>query len=204
MAGFILMASFVVFLWAVIGLVFPGRAGIPSRAASVGVWVLSVILLVIGTSMLPDDPERTTSTSTSISTGTPASEIPETFQTRIEDALGTSNRSVRRVSEARLQGERLFVRWAINDNLTAGMIRGGARIDIRDMLEVIADGSETYTTVFLQGTFAMVDQLGNASETPVVEATYTKDTVDRINFENFLTDNVYAIAENTDLHPQFR
>ena len=130
--------------------------------------------------------------------------MPETFQTRIEDALGTSNRSVRRVSEARLQGEQLFVQWAINDNLTAGMVRGGARIDISDVLEVIADDSETYTSVFLRGTFAMVDQFGNASETPVVEATYTKETIDRINFENFLTDNVYAIAEDTDLHPEFR
>ena len=50
----------------------------------------------------------------------------------------------------------------------------------------------------------MVDQFGNASETPVVEATFTKETIDRINFENFLTDNVYVIAEDTDLHPEFR
>ena len=144
----------------------------------------------------PDEPDRTAST--------PASEVRETFHTRIEDALGTSNRDVRRVSEARQQGDRLVVRWAINDNLTAGMVRRGAQIDVRDMLEVIAAGSETYTTVLLRGTFAMVDQFGNASESPVVEATYTKDTIDRINFDNFLTDNVYAIAEATDLHTEFR
>lgn len=201
MADFVLAASFIVFLWAVVGLIVPGRVGIPSRAASVGVWVISVILLVIGTSMLPDDPDRTTTTSTSATT--PAS-APQTFQTRIQGTLGTSNRNVQRVSEARLQGERLLVQWAINDNLSVGMIRGGARRDIRDMLEVIADGSEPYTTVILRGTFAMVDQLGNASETPVVEATYTRDTIDRINFENFLTDNVYVIAQDTDLHPEFR
>ena len=62
MADVVMTAAFVVFLWAVVGLIFPGRAGIPSRAAAVGVWVISVILLVIGTSMLPDDPDRTTST----------------------------------------------------------------------------------------------------------------------------------------------
>ena len=50
----------------------------------------------------------------------------------------------------------------------------------------------------------MVDQFRNASETPVVEATFTKDTIDRINFENFLTDNVYVIADDTDRHPEFR
>ena len=77
-------------------------------------------------------------------------------------------------------------------------------LDIRKMLEVIADSSEPCTSVFLRGTFAMVDQFRNASETPVVEATFTKDTIDRINFENFLTDNVYVIADDTDLHPEFR
>ena len=91
------------------------------------------------------------------------------FEARIARTLGTSNRGVQRVSVAQLQGERLFVQWAINDNLTAGMTRGGARSDIRDMLEVIADSREPYTSVFVRGTFALADQLGNESETNVVE-----------------------------------
>ena len=193
------LLSIVVFIWACVGLFAPARARLSSRWQSVLVWVISVILLGISGSMLPDDPDSITSTPS-----TPVAEITDTFQTRIEGALSTSNRNVRRVSEARLQGERLFVHWAINDNLTAGMIRGGVRFDISRMLEVIADSSEPYTSVFLRGTFAMVDQFGNASETPVVEATFTKDTIDRINFENFLTDNVYVIADDTDLHPEFR
>ena len=133
-----------------------------------------------------------------------AEERSQRLRASIERALGTSNRNVQRVSIAELQGERLFVQWAINDNLTAGMIRGAARLDIRDMLEVIADSREPYTNVFFRGTFSLVDQLGNASETNVVEATFTKSTIDRINFENFLTDNVYVAAEDTDIHPTFR
>ena len=126
------------------------------------------------------------------------------FQTLISRALGTSNRDVQRVSVAQLQGERLVVQWAINDNLTSGMVSRGARLDIHNMLEVIADGQEPYTSVFLRGTFSLVDRLGNASEANVVEATFTKSTIDRINFENFLTDNVYVVAEDTDIHPEFR
>ena len=84
------------------------------------------------------------------------------------------------------------------------IIRGGARLDIRNMLEVIADSQEPYTSVFLRGTFALTDQFGNESEANVVEATFTKSAIDRINFENFLTDNVYAIAEDPYIHPEFR
>ena len=59
--GIILVtASVAVFVWAVVGLIRPTWARLPSRAASVGVWVISVILLVVGISMLPDDPDGTT------------------------------------------------------------------------------------------------------------------------------------------------
>ena len=96
------------------------------------------------------------------------------------------------------------MRWAINDNLTEGLIQAGAQLDIRNILEALADSAEPYTSVFLRGTFPLVDQFGNESETNVVEVLYTKGTIERINFENFLWDNVYAIAENADIHPAFR
>ena len=47
--GMILVtASVAVFVWAVVGLIRPTWARLPSRAASVGVWVLSVVLFIIG------------------------------------------------------------------------------------------------------------------------------------------------------------
>ena len=43
--GMILVtASVAVFVWAVVGLIRPTWARLPSRAASVGVWFLSVVL----------------------------------------------------------------------------------------------------------------------------------------------------------------
>ena len=47
----------------------------------------------------------------------------------------------------------------------------------------------------------MVDQLGDATERPVVEAVYSGDTIDRINFENLRFDNAYVIAQTTGIHP---
>ena len=59
--GIILVtASVAVFVWAVVGLIRPTWARLPSRAASVGVWVLSVVLFIIGGALIPDStPEQT-------------------------------------------------------------------------------------------------------------------------------------------------
>lgn len=203
MGSVIIVVSFGVFVWALIGLVSPGRVGIPTRAASVAVWLVSVVLLFFGALMLPEDSSTPGSTDGGQRAAS-APSAPETFRTRIERALGNSNRDVFRVNAARLQGEQLFVQWAINDNLTANMRQNGAKIEVSEILESIAASSETYTSVLLRGTFSMVDQLGNASERPVVEVTYTRDTISRINFENFLFENVYAIAEDASIHPEFR
>ena len=59
--GMILVtASVAVFVWAVVGLIRPTWARLPSRAASVGVGVLSVVLFIIGGALMPDStPEQT-------------------------------------------------------------------------------------------------------------------------------------------------
>ena len=210
MGGFLAFVSFFVFVWAMVGLVNPSWGKLKYRRHAVGLLVLSFVMLITGAGMMDSEETAVDEPESSVSTGSsaPPAEAVEaasatSFQTQISSALGTSNRGVQRVSVAQLQGERLFVQWAINDNLTSGMMRGGARLDIRNMLEVIANGQEPYTSVLLRGTFSLADQFGNASEANVVEATFTKSAIDRINFENFLTDNVYAIAEDTDIHPEF-
>ena len=211
MGGFLAFVSFFVFVWAMVGLVNPSWGKLKYRRHAVGPLVLSFVMLITGAGMMDSEETAVEEPESSVSTGSsaPPAEAVEaasatSFQTQISSALGSSNRDVQRVSAARLQGERLFVQWAIiNDNLTSGMIVRSARLDIRNMLEVIADSQEPYTSVLFRGTFSLVDQLGNASEDTVVEATFTKSVIDRINFENFLTDNVYAIAEETNIHREF-
>ena len=64
MAGFIIFVSFVVFLYAVVGVIKPEVARLPNRIAAVGVWALSVVLFIVGGSLAPapDVPEQSAST----------------------------------------------------------------------------------------------------------------------------------------------
>ena len=60
LGGILGLSSFVVFLWAVVGLFSPQRAKLSGRAQAVGLWVVSVIMFAVGTSLLPEDPPTST------------------------------------------------------------------------------------------------------------------------------------------------
>lgn len=125
----------------------------------------------------------------------------------IQDVLGNSNRDVERISEYWYDPEQglVCVMFAINDNLTSNLRRYGARADVLDILEQVALSGLDYSGVDVLGTFSLVDEYGNVSESVVVSLYYSRETVERINFENMLADNVYAIADNVAMiHSELR
>lgn len=139
-------------------------------------------------------------------TPTPAATLTpeEKIQAALARALGHGNRDVPRLGRVSLTLDVIDVQWAINDNLTENMIKTGARIDIADMLQAIDETGVSYELINFEGTFSMVDRLGNAREETVVWATYERATVDQINWDGFLTDNVYNVAASSKRHPAFQ
>jgi hypothetical protein len=99
------------------------------------------------------------------------------------------------------------IKWAIDENLTEGLTKKGAMKDVTDMLEVVQglqkDGMPLKGATF-EGTYTLVDQLGNESEDRVVLARYDGTTIKGINFDNFLFTDVYGIAESITIHPAFQ
>jgi hypothetical protein len=130
----------------------------------------------------------------------------ESLERRLLQAIGESNRdSDERVSVEidRFDIVILHIEWDINDNLTENMITQGAKLDIKEMLQALVQGNVEFGLVNFTGSFPMVDNFGNASEMDVVKVSYTKETVDKINFPRFLHDDVYNIADTVNNHPLF-
>lgn len=67
------------------------------------------------------------------SPATPADEL----TLAVEDGLGSSNRDATRISEARLFAGTVSVVWAINDNLSEGLVKDTARLEATEILEAI-------------------------------------------------------------------
>jgi hypothetical protein len=162
---------------------------------------------------VPPTPTRMRQTPTSTPTRTP-SPPPATpavdLQALLLAELGESNRDVSRISDFSISADLIEIEWAINDNLTEGFIKTGARIDVADMLKVIRESGVPVSTVRLVGTFSMVDSFGNASEMPVERLTFSAETIEKINWSdrgyvnNVLHQYVHEIADELDLHPAFQ
>ena len=153
------------------------------------------------------DAPATTEEPTETPEPTPTFEPEAAVRQAIADALRDSNRDVERISEISLtldEPPQIYVLWAINSNLNDDMTKQSAKLDVTNMLEAIAGSGFEYSSVLVEGTFSLIDQFGNTSEDKVVRALYTRETVNRINFDRFLHDDVYDIADDTTIHVLFQ
>lgn len=161
----------------------------------------------------PSAPSTETAATSTEQLGTP---VPPTaalapidqLKVNIEDVLGTSNREVPRLTSFDWSDtdKSLIINWALNDNLTSSFIYIGMQKDVADMMQEIAKSGllPEYRFVTFVGTFPLQDAFGNASEERVVTASYNKATVDKINWDNFLWDKVFVIADSVNIHPAMK
>jgi hypothetical protein len=98
----------------------------------------------------------------------------------------------------------VLVQWPISSNLTENMTRRTAQIQLKQVLQGVQKSGVPFKTVKAEGTYKLADAYGNAKDQIVVSATFTKATMDRINWDNMLTDNIYRVADQITVHPTFR
>ena len=95
-------------------------------------------------------------------------------------------------------------RYKISDNFTKGLTKDGARINTVDILKYIKAAYPNLTEVHVAATADMVDQYGNTSEDQVVTLVYSRATMDKINFDHILAQNIWNVADYADVHPAFQ
>jgi hypothetical protein len=193
------------------------------RNIIIGIIFIIVILCIVVIALPSPSKESTTETTDTekvaeqVATNTP--EPTETEETKdtpepiekikslVINVLGSSNRDVPRLSDLIWDeaSSEIVVTFAGQDNLTDSMITTGIQMDITDILNVIYNSNTPipYNNICVVATFPLVDKYGNASEENVVIATYSRETLEKINWENFLTDNIFMISDQDTLflHP---
>ena len=206
MGGFLIFTSMATGTASFIALFRPlPRIGLPTRKRASVVWAASWVLLGIGGALVPEPtPEEVVAPAEAELVGEEEQTPEQQLRSEVISELGSSNRDVNRLQDLTYEESTMRVRWAIDDNLTQGMIRTGARIDASNILRLIAESGLPYQTVEIQGTFPLADLLGNSEESIVIQAAYTRATLDRVNWDNFLYDNVFLISEGSMIHQEFR
>ncbi|MBW8042452.1 MAG: hypothetical protein FVQ85_20990 [Planctomycetes bacterium] len=128
----------------------------------------------------------------------------EKLQYEIKRVLGSSNRGIAKIYKIEETRRNVKIVFSIDDNLTNGWVKDGAKIDIIKILKAVQSSGYRYSEVAIFGTFSFSDVYGNSEESVAVKASYTPSTVNRINWENFLYNNVYKIADSVWIAPAFR
>lgn len=122
----------------------------------------------------------------------------------VKHVLGSSNRNRAKVYKVEEEGDNIRIIFAIDDNLTDGWIKDGAKSDITKILQTVQPSGNIYSEIIIWGTFGLSDKYGNSAEEIVLKVSYTPATIKKINWDNFLSDNVYDIADSVWQHPAFR
>ena len=130
--------------------------------------------------------------------------LEEILRSKVQEALGKSNRGVERVPKFYVVNQIVSCYVAFNQNLTAGLTKTSAQMAIADVLKEIRSSGYSYSKIVVTGTHSLTDKFGNDSEEEVVRVGYKRATVDKINWGKFLSDNIYEIADDVWIHPAFR
>lgn len=101
-------------------------------------------------------------------------------------------------------GELVDARFAIRDNYTELLIKDGARLDTIDILRYARATYPDAAAVNVQGTFPMTDPYGNTSTQVAIDLTYSRATLNKINFDGVTKNSIWEIRDSGSILPAFQ
>lgn len=101
-------------------------------------------------------------------------------------------------------GLNVDTRFEVADNFSKGLIKSGAQRDTVEALQAALAEHPEAQTVWVFGSFPTTDQYGNSDTGDIVQAYYTIETIEKINFDNIDPANIWAVADNAILHPDIQ
>ena len=100
-------------------------------------------------------------------------------------------------------GDVVNAHFAIRDNYTEKMIKDGARLDTIDILKYAKATYPDASAVNVQGTFPMTDPYGNTSTQVAIDLTYSRATLNKINFDGVTKTSIWEIRDSGTVLPAF-
>ena len=120
----------------------------------------------------------------------------EPLEQSAHDVFGENLRSFNIIEESEMKD--VYVEVNIPMNLTANMMKGSFEMDVLDYAEKIKD--EEFSNIIYMAYAEATDSYGNDTEAVAGTITLSKETIGKINFEQFSRDNLPTIADNYNMN----
>jgi Protein of unknown function (DUF2510) len=180
----------------------PSKKGLSGKsAAALAALCVLVLLIIVGKSWGFGDKNDGQSTSPS----SPSAAGPPTL-TEAPPPTPTGPKKPDGVAFATSpgpSGDVINARFAIRDNYTETMIKDGARHDTIDILRYARATYPDAAAVNVQGTFPMTDPYGNTATQVVIDLTYSRATLNKINFDGVSKTSIWEIRDSGSVLPAF-
>lgn len=181
----------------------PPKKGLSGKAVlALAALCVLVLLVVVGKSWVfdPKKDNQSTPSSSSATAGPPA----PTEAAPSTPAGPKKPDGVTFTTAPGPNGDVVDARFAIRDNYTEQMIRDGARLDTIDILKYAKATYPAASAVNVQGTFPMTDPYGNTSTRVAIDLTYSRATLDKINFDGITKTSIWEIRDSGTILPAFQ
>lgn len=114
-------------------------------------------------------------------------------QVELDDAAKSSDLHAK-ITKATVTGDHVAIWASVETNLTAKMTYKSARIGAVDIYEMLSD-LDGYKTATIIMSAPGTDAYGNDIEMEALKVTWTKETIDKVNYDQFDFDNLGAVAD---------
>ncbi|MDY4646269.1 hypothetical protein [Aerococcus suis] len=112
------------------------------------------------------------------------------------DVFGEDLRSFNVIEDSGMKD--IYVEANISMNLTANMMKGSFEMDVLDYAEKVK--AEGFSNIIYMAYAEATDSYGNGTEVAAGTITLSKETIGKINFEQFSRDNLPKIADNYNMN----
>lgn len=116
----------------------------------------------------------------------------------------SSNTNIKRVF---IENDEVEIEYDARENLTNNLTLKGIHIDaekITEAVSAILNNDTGINSINIMSYMNLVDQYGNMSSKMVSIITFKRETWEKINWENFINDNVPQVADYYWIHPALK
>lgn len=129
---------------------------------------------------------------------TPVDSYERQVETTIISELGQDTN----INNIEIIGGALNIEYVAKNNLTTRLVRQGILSDVESVTErLVATIPENIMVIKFKIMSDLVDQYGNSSLSQVAVISFRQEVWIKINWDNFLTDNIQNVAEEFWIHP---
>ncbi len=100
-----------------------------------------------------------------------------------------------------IEDDNITVIVIFSENLTQDMTKRGFKYSVEKILRATKASGMQFNKLIINGYYGIDNRFGETEDRLMVFLAYRKETVDRINWSRFLTENVYSIADEREISP---